>query len=306
MAEHLEFALQLPNGYRLAGIRWGRETGNPDKEKVLALHGWLDNAATWDGLAPHLARRGMTVICLDFLGHGKSDHQQDAEYFLLTHVTSIISAVKVIGWTSFILMGHSMGGAISTAVAATIPSYIKSLVLVEGLGEWPSSLTALQCLQQGIESRAESYYNRHPKIYPDVISAINKLRENNKNLAEHSAKIIVRRNLVKVQDGYSFSHDPRLVARPLFRFSEADTRSFIKGIQCPTLVIWTKKSLNSYARTKMGEKTLEEMFAVRFSLLNPQSTIVILDEGSHHVHLDQPDLVLGHLLKFLNLDLAKM
>jgi len=236
----MEFSLRLPSGQRLAGKRWG-PPASPETEKILALHGWLDNAATWDGLAPHLARRGITITGLDFLGHGKSDFQ-DSEYSSHTHIASIIYAVHVIGWDSFILMGHSMGAAVATCVAAVIPQHVKSLILIEGLGEWPSGMSATEILRQGLEARSSLYFTRQPKVYPDVKSAINKLRENNKNLAEQSASIIVKRSLVKVQDGYSFSHDPRLVARPLIRYNEEETRSFIKGIKCPTLVIWTKKN----------------------------------------------------------------
>eukprot|EP01125_Pyxidicula_operculata_P018487 TRINITY_DN6560_c0_g1_i1.p1 TRINITY_DN6560_c0_g1~~TRINITY_DN6560_c0_g1_i1.p1 ORF type:complete len:137 (+),score=10.24 TRINITY_DN6560_c0_g1_i1:36-446(+) len=131
--ESHEFSLQLPNGLRLAGKRWG-PLENP-KERVIALHGWLDNASTWDGVAPILARQGMCVLCLDFLGHGKSDHIPAVdEYSLFCHVATVNYAIQVIGWKQFVLMGHSMGAAVSTIVAATFPEYIKCTILVEGLG----------------------------------------------------------------------------------------------------------------------------------------------------------------------------
>ena len=42
--------------------------------KILLLHGWLDNAASFDALAPTLARDlQATVVGLDFHGHGKSE-----------------------------------------------------------------------------------------------------------------------------------------------------------------------------------------------------------------------------------------
>ena len=39
----------------IAALQWG--TGNP--HKVLALHGWLDNAASFWHLAPLLAEHGI-------------------------------------------------------------------------------------------------------------------------------------------------------------------------------------------------------------------------------------------------------
>ena len=42
----------------------------------VALHGWLDNAGTWDTLAPLLlsASPHQSLLCLDYPGHGLSSH----------------------------------------------------------------------------------------------------------------------------------------------------------------------------------------------------------------------------------------
>jgi len=297
--ESVDISLKLPNGRRMGGKRWGSIT-TPDSLRIIALHGWLDNASTWDGIAPELAKKGAIFIALDFLGHGKSDHQQDADYTLLSHTISIISAAKVIGWDSFILMGHSMGAATATLVAATIPDNILSLILVEGLGEWPSPLNQLQGLKSALDSRNKQFFERQPKVYPDIKSAIRKLRENNHNLAELSASLIVLRSLVKVQDGFSFSHDPRLVARSIFRYGEIEMREFICGIKAPVLLIWTKQTIEQNSKVKIGNKSLQDIFEERVKLLNPATTtVLILEEGSHHVHLDRPDLVKGHIDKFI-------
>lgn len=42
---------------------WGPENGLP----VLALHGWQDNAGTFDKLAP-LLPKNIRLVCLDFCG----------------------------------------------------------------------------------------------------------------------------------------------------------------------------------------------------------------------------------------------
>ncbi|MFM8353785.1 MAG: alpha/beta fold hydrolase, partial [Gammaproteobacteria bacterium] len=55
-------------GRRLTGLRWGTRGGLP----TLALHGWLDNANTFNRLAPLLPE--LDLVALDFAGHGASDH----------------------------------------------------------------------------------------------------------------------------------------------------------------------------------------------------------------------------------------
>jgi len=111
--------------------------------------------------------------------------------------------------------------------------------------------------------------------------------------------LIVLRSLIKVQDGYSFSHDPRLVGRSIFRFSELDNRSFISGIKCPLLLFWTKATVEEqHTQIKVNKVTLQQIYQERVELLNPAiTTVVVLEEGSHHVHLDLPDLVLPHIEK---------
>ncbi|HBN60384.1 MAG TPA: alpha/beta hydrolase, partial [Halomonas sp.] len=62
--------LSLANG-RLAALSWGRQ----DAPTWLALHGWLDNAASFTRLAPRLVSAlGIRIVAIDFRGHGHSAH----------------------------------------------------------------------------------------------------------------------------------------------------------------------------------------------------------------------------------------
>ena len=63
-----EVRLSLPH-IELAAHLYGPEDGVP----VLALHGWLDNAASFARLAPKL--EGMRIVALDFAGHGQGTGQ---------------------------------------------------------------------------------------------------------------------------------------------------------------------------------------------------------------------------------------
>ena len=59
-----DVSLNTPAGV-LRGLAWS----NPGAPRVLALHGWLDNAASFIPLAPYLA--GFDLIALDLPGHGQ-------------------------------------------------------------------------------------------------------------------------------------------------------------------------------------------------------------------------------------------
>ncbi len=64
-----ELSLELPH-LRLAAQAWG----DPQLPRLLALHGWLDNAASFDRLAPLLCGH-FHIVAIDLPGHGRSGHR---------------------------------------------------------------------------------------------------------------------------------------------------------------------------------------------------------------------------------------
>ena len=85
---------------------------------VVCLHGWQDNAGTWDKLIP-LLDRDVPFICLDFCGHGKSSPRPvgSSNDFPL-NVCDLKRVLDFLGLDSGVnLMGHSMEfGAIGSDV----------------------------------------------------------------------------------------------------------------------------------------------------------------------------------------------
>lgn len=270
-----------------------------------------------------LAPAGMEIIAIDFTGHGKSEHMPpQAEPIFLNYVTQVIDVASAIGWQSFHLMGHSMGAAVASMVAGLIPAAIESVVLVEALGPLSSNAKAVVTLEEALRDRAK-YIKRQPKVWPTVDDCVKKLRSNNPDIAEHSAKAIVRRGTINVQGGVSFCHDPRLVGKSLVRSKEEDVISYLERIRCPVLLVWTKGTLATMKKQErkrkeeqkesdpgVGRDALSEdesrsarlpsalevmearMRAVRY--LEP-----LLVEGYHHVHIDSPETIYQQVLKFL-------
>src|SRR5262245_11789511 len=88
----------------LAGLRLER----PGRPRVIALHGWLDNAASFLPLSSRLP--DLDLLLLDLPGHGRSAHlPPGAEYGLTTHLHATLDAADALGWERFTLLGHSMG-----------------------------------------------------------------------------------------------------------------------------------------------------------------------------------------------------
>ena len=114
------------HGRRYAALAWGPEDGR----RVLALHGWMDNAATFAELAPRLT--DCRVIAVDLPGHGHTDPIPPGHFYhYIDHVWDIHAAFDALGWDTAVLMGHSMGGALAALYACARPERVEVLVSID-------------------------------------------------------------------------------------------------------------------------------------------------------------------------------
>lgn len=112
------------------------EWGDPDASDVVLLcHGFLDLAWGFAQLGPQLAAAGMRAIAVDFRGHGQTSRVPPGGYYYFPdYVLDLHELVPQLVSAPFHLLGHSMGGTVSSLFAATHPDQLRSLTLLEGLG----------------------------------------------------------------------------------------------------------------------------------------------------------------------------
>ena len=110
------------NGLRLHYLR----TGNT-KPTVLLLHGLTDNGACW---APVIEAMHETYdfIAPDARGHGLSDAPNHG-YSPQHHAEDAAALIQAINLDRPIVIGHSMGGASATALAAQHPALVRAIVV---------------------------------------------------------------------------------------------------------------------------------------------------------------------------------
>ena len=96
-----EIDIDIPLG-RIAALR--NDGAGP---RVLALHGWLDNAASFIPLSSHL--RGIDLVAIDQPGHGRSAHlPPGTDYSFVGAMNAVLDVADALGWERFALLGHSM------------------------------------------------------------------------------------------------------------------------------------------------------------------------------------------------------
>jgi len=82
-----EIQIELPY-LKLAAKQWGNPAGMP----VLAIHGWLDNAGTFDHIAPLLP--DLNLVAIDLPGHGLSEHRpMGTNYHFIDYIQWVCTVV---------------------------------------------------------------------------------------------------------------------------------------------------------------------------------------------------------------------
>jgi pimeloyl-ACP methyl ester carboxylesterase len=263
------------------------QSGNPDGEKILCLHGWLDNAASFIPLMP--AMENYHVVALDLAGHGGSQHRMlGYDYVFVDWIHDVLDALDSLDWQQAHLLGHSMGGAIATVVAASAPERINKLMLIEALG--PISGKADEAgprLRQAVAARRYLAGDKAARVIPDIETAVS-ARLAASNMTRDAARLIVQRNLQKVSGGYVWRSDPRMMLPTHVRTDESFIRSWIRAIEAQTLVIAADPA-PIYFTPEQREARLAEL---------KQGQLAVIP-GGHHLHMEKADELAKVILDFL-------
>tara|TARA_B100001964_G_scaffold3276_1_gene3621 strand:- start:759 stop:1661 length:903 start_codon:yes stop_codon:yes gene_type:complete len=267
---------------RLSAKCWG----NPEGMPVLAFHGWLDNAATFDHLAPYL--KEFRLVSLDLPGHGLSEHRSSgSSYHFSDIIVDVLEVLHVLGWEHFSLLGHSMGAGVASYLAGTIPEKICSLILIEGLGSLAQDAEKMpEILRESAEQWQHLAHKKLP-IYPDVETAV-KVRHHVGGIEESSVRTLVARGLQPVDGGFTWRSDPRLKIKSRHYLTEEQACAFLEEITAPVLLIEAENS----KQDQWKELLLKRIPYIK----NLQHRKV---SGDHHLHLDNPQEVAAVIREFL-------
>ncbi|HEY8597073.1 MAG TPA: alpha/beta hydrolase [Thermomicrobiales bacterium] len=99
------------------------EAGPP----LLLLHGVTGRWQTWLSVMPSLALRWQ-LYALDLRGHGASGHKS-AAYRINDYADDVAAVLQREIGAPTVLVGHSLGAIIATAVAARVPDRVRAVVL---------------------------------------------------------------------------------------------------------------------------------------------------------------------------------
>lgn len=268
MALMREFALDIALG-RIHGLR----CGVPGAPRVLALHGWLDNAASFVPLAACL--EGIELVAPDLPGHGRSAHlPRGADYSFAGALHAVLDIADALGWQEFSLLGHSMGAGIASLVAAGSPQRISRLLAIEVLGALADAPGHTVTRLREAVAATRALPGKRLRVFPGPAPAI-RARMQATGLGEAAARLLVERGLRAVDGGFAWSSDPRLTLPTMVRMTEEQVRALIAGIDCPTRVLYADPA----------QAYLSEPLRSARTRLLPRGEQMVM-AGSHHLHME--------------------
>ncbi len=121
------------------------------KEVVVCVHGIGSYYTTFNRLAEFLLSKGFAVLQFDLIGRGFSEPSKNGKYGREEHVEqmyNLLNHLKLLRPQYLHIIGHSMGGCLSTLFTAQYGEFVKSLTLIAPaglLGYFPIEFTKQLC-----------------------------------------------------------------------------------------------------------------------------------------------------------------
>lgn len=177
-------AVEIGPDRQLSALLWGLD----DPELVL-LHGGAQNAHTWDTVALALDR---PLVAIDLPGHGHSSSIESTPGTLRAEVfaDAVGTAIAELAPAAAAVVGMSLGGLTTIAVAAARPELVRRLVLVD--------------ITPGVDrdkARAITDFVRGPATFASFDDILARTIEHNPTRTESSLRRGILHNAEQLEDG---------------------------------------------------------------------------------------------------------
>ena len=214
--------VEVSPGRRVSSLLWGAGTGPPE---LVLVHGGAQNAHTWDTVALALGR---PLLAVDLPGHGHSDGGPDGPVSAASNGHDLATVAAALAPEARAVVGMSLGGVSSIALAALAPELVRSLVLVD--------------ITPGVtadKAAPVTNFVNGPASFPSFDEILARTIEHNPGRSESSLRRGILHNAVQREDGswvwrYArFRPEPAAVAHPDF----TDWWAAVSALRVPIMLV---------------------------------------------------------------------
>ena len=238
---------------------------------LVLLHGFLENQNIWNYYAEQLSKT-TKVITLDLPGHGKSENISEVHSMeLMAEVTHELLQLLQVG--EYVIIGHSMGGYVSLAVAEMYPETCK------GFGVFHSHASADSTEAKINRGRAIQVVKENHKDFisgfiPDLFSL-----RNQKKYAEEIKQLQIESRQMEKEGIIAALNGMR---------QRTEKTKLLKNTKVPVLFIIGKKDPRTPLDLMYSQIALAE-----------HSEVLILDQVAHMGFIEARDTCLSFINDFV-------
>jgi pimeloyl-ACP methyl ester carboxylesterase len=257
----------MVGGLRLRFVRAG--TGTP----VVLLHGYGESLLAWQMVFDPLARQA-DVIAVDLPGFGLSAKPASG-YTADSMATVVCALLDQMGLKRVVLVGHSLGGVVATAIAVRDPSRVLALALID-----PALVTPWALAETSDTSRTGASVRRVIAEYEQIRGRFSGVHDGNW-MEEDSAAT-----------AYQPPGDPAYASALTAVLREFDfaflTEDRARRLTMPVRLIWG--ALDPVIPVETGRVLAGKL---------PNATLVVLPRTWHRPQTERPSEVARILAAFL-------
>jgi pimeloyl-ACP methyl ester carboxylesterase len=276
------------NRTRLRVWEWGDTGALP----VICAHGAYDHGRMWDGLAPRLADElGYPVIAPDLRGHGDSGGLSSGHVWIASSLDLGLLARHVGAPVGFI--GHSFGAGLCMYAAGVWPELTRWVVNLDGLGfggDGPDDRDIGEAAADSFASTGR-VLTAPVRRYASRLEMVERRAGVNVRLPREWVEHLVEHGSIEDEGGWRWKADP------LFRTGfpgDWDTE-FVEaehGMLTRPLLVLTGAEDDTWS------DHAPEAVAARVATFSDARHETVAGAG-HYVHIEQPDVVLDAIRRFV-------
>lgn len=193
-------SVEVGDGTRVSAIVWGNSAsravpGEDDEPApdLVYLHGGGQNAHTWDTV---LLGLGLPALAIDLPGHGHSDWREDKDYSPPVLADAAAAAIRAHASAPAFVVGMSMGGMTTIALAARHPELVRAAVIVDVTPGSGARVAKLDDAQKGAVALTSG-----PKSFPSFEAMVEAAVRSSPHRSRASLARGVAHNARPAEDG---------------------------------------------------------------------------------------------------------
>lgn len=217
--------------------------GDSAAPTIVLVHGMRDQARSWDQVAEALSP-AFHIIALDLRGHGDSARAGPGGYTMANFVIDLADVVDGLLPGPFVLVGHSLGGAIVMRYAAAFPERVRALCVIEGV-----ELPIVRDQQRAPRSYSQRLRDwtadererrqRQSRRYATLADATARMAEAQPGIDAATIEHLAQHAVVAVADGgFTWKYDNAARFRAPEDADGRDLDAALAAIRCPTLLLY--------------------------------------------------------------------